>query len=135
MSDQFFYAIIAFVVLDLALVGWVIYRRSKPKLSAGEQDFIRRQWQMIISSPNQKQNILEADKLLDFVLGKYGYVGTLGEKMQKAGKVFSNSNGIWNAHKLRNRLAHELSYEPSQTEGQIALANFKQAFKDFKVKL
>lgn len=133
MSDWIFYALTIFIATDLLLVGWVIYRRRKPKLSESEADFVRRQWRMIGQGHNPKNDILEADKLLDFVLGKHGFTGNLGEKMKAAGKFFSDTNAIWQAHKLRNRLAHELDFMPSQTETAAALAAFRQALRDLRI--
>ncbi len=136
MSDWIISAVIVFVLVDLLLMAWVFYRRRRrPRISASELDFVRRQWQLIRHGNNPKNDILEADKLLDFVLGKQGYTGSLGEKLKLASKLFSDLNAVWAAHKLRNRLAHELDFQPNNTEITAALAGFHRALVDLGVKL
>ncbi|MCD8561623.1 hypothetical protein LRY29_00935 [Candidatus Saccharibacteria bacterium] len=52
--------------------------------------------------------VMEADKLLDMALRERGVSGkTMGERMKQYQGKWSNGNGVWAAHKLRNKLAHE----------------------------
>ena len=113
----------------------VLISRRKHKLSKNEESFIRNQWRMIGKGQNPKNDILEADKLLDFALEKYGYSGSLGEKLKKAEKLFSDKNGVWVAHKMRNKFAHEINYQPSEFEFRSALENFRKALLNLKIKL
>ena len=55
--------------------------------------------------------------------------------MKKAGQLFSDRNGIWSAHKLRNRIAHELDVKVSEKETRTALTQFKKALRDLGIKL
>ncbi len=75
--------------------------------------------------------VLNADKLLDKALTERGFGGkTMGERMKNASKVFSDRNGIWNAHKLRNRIAHESDAYVTYDQARTALAEFRKALKD-----
>lgn len=75
--------------------------------------------------------VLNADKLLDHALRDSGFRGeTMGERMKSAKSKWSSPNGAWNAHKLRNRIAHETDAEVSYQEAARALHGFKQALKD-----
>ena len=75
--------------------------------------------------------IIEADKLLDKALVEMGAVGkTMGDRLKKTGSKFSNLNGVWRAHKLRNAIAHESDVEVSYKQAFNALAIYKQALKD-----
>lgn len=75
--------------------------------------------------------IIEADKLLDKAMTEYGFVGkTMGERLKHSGSKFSELNKVWNAHKLRNAIAHEPNFEVSFQQAQNALATYKQALKD-----
>ena len=124
------------IIAVLAAAGFLfLISRKKKHLSSGEEAYIRNQWRMIGQGHNPKNDILEADKLLDFALGKYGFQGTLGEKLKKAEKLFSDKNGVWFAHKMRNRFAHELDFEPSEFEFRKALESFHKALIDLKIKL
>lgn len=125
--------IVAIFILGLSFL-FLISKRKK-KLSKGEEGFVRTQWRMISSGHNPKNDILEADKLLDFVLKKYNYSGSVAEKLKQSSKLFSDLNGLWTAHKLRNRLAHEINFHPSEKEVRSALASFKRALLDLKIRL
>ncbi|MFH0834694.1 MAG: hypothetical protein V2A63_04915 [Patescibacteria group bacterium] len=126
--------LIAIVVALAIFFGFLIARRKK-KLTDGEESFVRNQWRMIGLGKNPKNDLLEADKLLDFVLGKYGYRGSLGEKLKKSARLFSDINGVWFAHKMRNKFAHELNFEPSEFEFRKALESFRRALLDLKIRL
>ena len=56
--------------------------------------------------------IIEADKLLDKAMIEMGMPGkTMGDRLKRTGDRFSNLNGVWRAHKLRNAIAHEADLE------------------------
>ncbi|MBE2279032.1 MAG: hypothetical protein IAE91_01455 [Ignavibacteriaceae bacterium] len=58
-----------------------------------------------------KDSLVELDKLLDFILKSKMIRGeTLGERLKNAKNIFSKSdyNLLWEAHKLRNQLVHEV---------------------------
>lgn len=75
--------------------------------------------------------IFEADKLLDQALRDRGLSGkTMGERMKQCQGKWSNGNGVWAAHKLRNRLAHEDDARVDYERARQALVAFKQALKD-----
>ncbi len=82
-----------------------------------------------------RNQFLEADKLLDFILTKVGYKGTLGEKLKAAGSLFSDINGVWRAHKKRNILAHELEANISKKEAEVLLKIFRKSFSDLGIKV
>lgn len=123
------------VVVGLALLFMILISRRQGKMTEGEISFVRNQWRMIGLGKNPKNDILEADKLLDFILTKYGYSGSLGEKIKKAERLFSDKNGVWFAHKMRNKFAHEINFVPSEFEFRKALESFRRAFVDLKIKL
>ncbi|MCQ2049722.1 MAG: hypothetical protein MJZ22_01780 [Candidatus Saccharibacteria bacterium] len=76
-------------------------------------------------------SVIEADKLLDKAMTEFGFVGkTMGERLKHSGQKFSELNKVWNAHKLRNAIAHEPNFEISFQQAQNALATYKQALKD-----
>ena len=75
--------------------------------------------------------IIEADKLLDKAMIEMGVVGkTMGDRLKRVGSRFTNLNGVWRAHKLRNAIAHESDIEVSYKQASNALAIYKQALKD-----
>ena len=75
--------------------------------------------------------IFDADKLLDQALRESGISGkTMGERMKQCQGKWTNGNGIWAAHKVRNRLAHETDATVDYNRTKQALVAYKQALKD-----
>ena len=75
--------------------------------------------------------VINGDKLLDKAMMEMGVPGkTMGERLKRCGDKFTNLNGVWQAHKLRNAIAHETDVEVSYKRAYNALAIYKQALKD-----
>ena len=82
-------------------------------------------------SASMQLAILNADKLLDMALRERGASGVnLGERLKNNPKLFKDLNGVWAAHKLRNRIAHEHDMKVSKQATQGALRSFKAALTD-----
>lgn len=124
------YLLIGFVVLDIIFVIFVFYKRRKRGLSAVDKEKYEKIWFDIKIDPDYRHAIMNADKLLDALLEKRGYNGPLGERLKKSESLFSNYNGIWRAHKLRNRIAHELNVKVTNKEAKDALNQFERSYKD-----
>lgn len=98
-------------------------------------------WQMALkhaSSPNPsdwKLAIIEADTILDALLENSGYPGaTLGERLKNADRgVFKTLDYAWEAHAVRNKIAHEGSaYALSEREAKRVIQLYEEVFKEFK---
>ena len=124
------FLILVFVVLDLAFVIYIIWKRKHKGLTSQEKKKYLNNWRKIKEDQDYKHAIMGADKLLDVLLTGHGYNGTIGEKLKQSGGLFSDYNGVWTAHKLRNRIAHELDFEVSNKEAKNALRLFERAFRD-----
>lgn len=78
--------------------------------------------------------ILDADKILDKTLEIMGYQGSVAEKLKKAKTRFSNNNAVWRAHKLRNKIAHELDFIPRDEDVDLALRDIRKGLYDLGLK-
>lgn len=123
-------ALLVFVLVDLLIVMYVVWKRSGAGFSVQEKRQFQDHWRGIQADRDPRHAIMDADKLLDMGLKKKGYEGPLGEKLKKSGSLFRDVNGVWAAHKLRNRLAHELGMNVSDSEAKRALRQFEQAYRD-----
>lgn len=75
--------------------------------------------------------VMNADKLLDTAMRERGIKGqTMGDRLKFNKNAWSNRNSLWEAHKLRNQIAHESDVRVSYDHARRALAGFKQALKD-----
>lgn len=131
---------IIFLFAAVLIVGALLFavinftRRGAAHLDV---DKYRSRWLAIEQSLQREQPtsshmaVLNADKLVDHALKERGYGGqTMGERMKSAKAIWSNRNAIWEAHKLRNQIAHEPDVAVSYDAARRALAGFKQALKD-----
>ena len=90
-----------------------------------------------IESTNQndwRQAILEADIMLDDLLNKMEYHGEgVGEKLKRVEKAdFNTLDDAWEAHKVRNQIAHEGSaLSLSQYEAKRVINLYKNVFEEF----
>lgn len=83
-----------------------------------------------------KNALIEADKLLDYVMIQKGFTGeTMGDRLKSGGSAFSNLNNIWDAHKLRNQLAHEIEIDVVPIQVKQAINNLGQGIRDLGVNL
>ena len=90
-----------------------------------------------IDSPNQndwKQAIIEADIILDDLLSKLGYYGdSIGDKLKKvASGDMKSLNEAWEAHKVRNQIAHEGStFTINHHEAKNVISMYRKVFEEF----
>jgi hypothetical protein len=127
-----FAAIFIIAALLFALIG--LTRKGGGRLNVEKY---RSRWLAIEQSLSRDNPaafplaILNADKLVDQALRERGTVGnTMGERMKTAKSSWSQANTVWEAHKLRNRVAHEPDITVSYDQARRALAGFKRALKD-----
>jgi 5'-deoxynucleotidase YfbR-like HD superfamily hydrolase len=125
--------ILVFVIADILIVGYILYRRFRKKISPQIAERIRNDWKRIIKQADHRHAIMDADKLLDYALSQMGFKGSLGAKLKKAPSLFSNINAVWEAHKVRNNIAHKINYRVDEKTYKKTMLQFKQAFKDLKI--
>lgn len=128
----FFSAILIFGGLLFAIISL-----TKGGSRTLDQNKFRSRWMAIESKLKRDDEnsyvvcILEADKLLDQALRDRGLNGkTMAERMKQWQGKWSNGNGVWAAHKVRNRLAHEPDAKIDYDRTRQALVAFKQGLKD-----
>lgn len=136
-----FYAAGVVVVL-VALIWfsiWLKRRLTRPELIGLTREQVAARWQQIRQTSRQglmgaKLAIMEADTLLDSGLKSMAMPGeTLGERLKVACYKYPKLHNVWWAHKLRNQLAHEATFQISQRQAQQALDEFEKALKTLNV--
>jgi hypothetical protein len=82
-----------------------------------------------------KVAILEADKLLNDALREAGIAGVqLGDRLKKAtAEQVPNLNELWQAHKLRNQIAHEPNFKLKRDLAERALGIYETALKNLGI--
>lgn len=109
--------------------------KGKPTIRLNTKT-VQSRWSIVQTMSTQggnglRQAIMEADKLLDYVLKGKGYAGeTMADRMRSANRDFSRRNDVWAAHKLRNALAHEVDFDLVPSQVKQSIKAFERAIKD-----
>ena len=156
LSGLWFWLRFVSIPISLALVIWVIYltvkimalrreerlvlqqilettRNNKPEVNQAWQKILT---QMSLLNPSEwKLAIIEADNLLDHLVKTMNYPGeNLGERLKNIEPSdFTTLNDAWEGHKMRNRIAHESGYTPTENEARRAIANYRRVFEEFGI--
>jgi len=134
--DNWFLLIWLISLVAIYFIGLFIWKKRN-RFGEKDREYLRFNWDIACAEAknNPIKSILDADKLLDYALNKKGKKGSLGEKLKNEGEyIFSDINGVWNAHKLRNKIAHEIS-SVSEKEVSRALNSYKRALNDLGAQL
>ncbi len=122
-------------------VGLLLGHKDEHGAATGGISQTKQRWQQVerhIQSTNQNDwrlAILEADIMLDDLISSRGYVGEgLGEKLKQVRPEDLNSiEAAWEAHKVRNKIAHEGSaHELNEREVKRVIGLYKQVFTEAK---
>ena len=127
-----------------SLLSWIF---GKAKGRGGKKAAQKAQVQRLIEGWEQVELYLlqeqgkilavsEADKILDAALQLHGVEGeTMGERLKRAADYFPYElyQQIWQAHKLRNALAHEVGVKISTQELIQAVSTFRSALYHLQI--
>lgn len=90
-----------------------------------KNDFERSQYQLVI---------LNSDKLMDQALRGLRVRGlTMGERLKNSKNLKLNLNQVWQVHKLRNRVAHEVGFKVSRSDAQLAYNSTRDNLKKLNI--
>ncbi|MEK7600379.1 MAG: hypothetical protein AAB463_00240 [Patescibacteria group bacterium] len=88
-----------------------------------------------MGSPQEAQwklAIVEADTLLDLALTRAGFPGSsIGDRLMRItdGQLLGLDD-VWGAHKIRNRIAHDIGFTLSYAQMRSALSAYERALRD-----
>ncbi len=151
------YSVIAIILSLIFFVGFVYAKIRYGELSEIEQQALREeearwaqkyggvvtknsrwseiQHHIVENDPHAwKIALIEADIMLEEILNNAGYVGaTIGEKLKSANSTsFSTLEDAWEAHKVRNQIAHEGGdFVLTKKVAQETLTRFERVFREF----
>lgn len=131
----------AFATIELHQVKEAEHHRyATIEVEKAEEETEHHRWKHVaalVESPHEndwRQAIIEADIMLDDILATHGYSGaSVGEKLKQGNPaVFHTLQDAWDAHKVRNDIAHQGS--TYQLTGQLAyrtVAKYRNVFEEF----
>ncbi|MFO0955130.1 MAG: hypothetical protein U0526_01130 [Candidatus Saccharibacteria bacterium] len=147
---------VSLILATLVIGGLLMYMRGQnPKSSRSSEfeappsqtqsgldlDLVHQRWAEIQAMQTQggaglRNALLEADKLLDYIMQAKGFQGdTMGDRLKLNGDRFSDLNGIWTAHKLRNQIAHEVAIDIVKSQVEDAVRKLGRGIQDLGVTL
>lgn len=139
-------ALILIGIYTYAYLGWKDAEKKYEKkfekayIPPKEKEITNTRWNIItahIDSGNPAEwrlAILEADNMLSELLQTLPYAGTtVGEKLTNANKDnFRTLEDAWEAHKVRNRIAHEgAAFELTEREARRVISLYQGVFTEF----
>ncbi|MBI2062079.1 MAG: hypothetical protein HYT64_00045 [Candidatus Yanofskybacteria bacterium] len=78
--------------------------------------------------------VIEADKLVDELLKGAGFPGdTMGDRLMNIQpSQLTTLQNLWEAHKIRNRLVHDVNYFLRYTEAKRAVGLYEKTLKELQ---
>jgi hypothetical protein len=136
------------IFLAILYIAWLTYQlnvedKKKNKFSVTTEELPSMQsqkWRQVLSHVNSQNpaewrlSVLEADVILDDMMESLGFHGeTLGDRLKNTPKGdFKTIDLAWEAHKIRNAIAHEGSdFLLSQRESKRVISLYETVFKEF----
>jgi len=152
-SDLKIIAIIYTAVLFIAIILVVMNARPKKIIKEAEEGLENLlaeakgaeeyggKWQEILKllegreESSWRQAVIEADKFFDEIMRRLGYSGeNFGDRLKQVHATeVQNLDAIWNAHRVRNSLSHDLEFKLSQDDARRAVGAYEQAMKYWEV--
>ena len=112
---------------------------SPPEIAEPAPDGIPLPWQEVmqkIESPNPSDwnlAVIRADSILDSVLKGMGLAGpTMGDRLKGLQGRLASLDDAWEAHKLRNRIAHEAERVFTYQEARRAVMLFGRVLGELR---
>jgi hypothetical protein len=149
---QWFAFVMSFIFLSLSL--WLLLFRVIPMLRKEKhkienpydtpntpeeaKDQYLDDWQMVKRNVQSMQDsewkvaVISADKLVDEVLRVKGYQGeSMGERLMSIDpNRFMSLQGVWDAHKLRNQIVHDIQANVDHSQAMAAVDAYENFLKE-----
>lgn len=106
------YLVLLLLSVFIAWIYLIYYFKNKYKksLDSSKITFFMKKIKLISNSSfSYREKILEYDKIYHNILKEVWYSWTFWDILKTNPKEIDNINKIWELHKIRNKLAHDLS--------------------------
>ena len=121
------------LVLAAAIVIFLMRRVMRGrKLSGASLKRVQQAWSHVETLQDPVRKVMEADKVMDLALSELGYTGSVADKLKKAGPRIKNLQAVWEAHKLRNQLAHETGAHVDQSAANRAVESLEKGIEGLR---
>jgi len=132
MIEKIAMAVSGAVVLVVLVAVFIWWRRRRKPI---DKAYFEGEWKSLQKLLRNKERwdvaLMQADNLLDIALKKKHFRGkSMGERMVKAQRLFTDNDSLWFAHKLRNKIESDPKLKLKEADLKQALVGLRQALKD-----
>jgi hypothetical protein len=133
MTERFVFIASAFSLFILCFGFYILFFRRRVFFSEQELSDIRSRFADLEKRVywDPRYVVLEGDKLLELLLKRCKFRGSVGDMLKKADSLFPNIQQLWDAHKLRNLVAHALDVRIEPNQAKKAIVAFRRAYSTF----
>lgn len=108
MNTYFLLALLIAIILFGVFVAFFWKKRKKTGLSEERKQYYGREIRKTSAFPSPNERIMKYDTILNHILKDHGYSGTVSDQLKEKPIIINDIETIWNLHKLRNRLTHDM---------------------------
>lgn len=127
-------------ILQIRRAEWAQHRKAAHTVEHEDVPATRMRWNRIMEHAQSADEhkwrlaILECDIMLNELLDLQGYKGeTIAEKMKQVSRTnFNTIDDAWEAHKVRNKVAHEgTEFQIDERSKNHVINLYQRVFKEF----
>ncbi len=139
LSEQMLWtvAILLGVGVALLLAAGIRFLRHSTRSSSSDRQEVSRRWQRIeqlatsTDESSLRHAVIEADSVFDFAMRIQFFFGKdFGERLKTAQARYPKLRAIWQAHRLRNELVHELGTSLRRGQAARAVRIYREGLKE-----
>lgn len=117
------------VLLAIVVIVGVAMKLGKRGLSPASKAKIEEAVRLAAAQQDPVRRVMSMDTVLDLTLKELGFSGSLGDKLKTATPRIPTIQAVWEAHKLRNKLAHEHDATVNVAEADRAVRILENAIR------
>lgn len=121
------------ILLGILFFLWVIYwgfsiiaKYSKESLSKEDRKELKKNFTEAKKIKSEREKMIFYDKIMHNILLKLWYKWTFWEILKQKPIQVENLNKVWELHKIRNKLVHELDFK---------VENFEKKLKEYEYQI
>lgn len=121
------------ILLGILFFLWVIYwgfsiiaKYSKESLSKEDRKELKKNFTEAKKIKSEREKMIFYDKIMHNILLKLWYKWTFWEILKQKPIQIENLNKVWELHKIRNKLVHELDFK---------VENFERKLKEYEYQI
>lgn len=123
------------ILLGILFFLWVVYfwfsiiaKYSKESLSKEDRKELKRNFAEAKKIKSDREKMIFYDKIMHNILLKLWYKWTFWEILKQKPIQIENLNKVWELHKIRNKLVHELDFKVENFERKLKECEYQIDF-------